>query len=236
MAGFVFCFCCCALVFTASFGQNVSDILHQMTQSQGEINTYYAKIKTTTVFNKQAFTVYSRIYKKGNDKSRIENDLPTGGKQILITNNGKCSMTSPMLKTPVVKDVGSTSTQVDRSQEISDFLNNVKDNTLAIVHDFGSGRYELLGESKGGDTRVHCVDFIIDVNKKCIEELKLKDKNNEILAEYIISSVKIKNMWTVNKMIITSNSNNGMAIKIDIDYENIKINEEMNESLFFING
>lgn len=218
------------------FATTAGDILQQLIQSQNSITSYSATIKTTSTINGRVIVSNSKIYTKGSTKSRMEIGLPGGGKQTIIANNGKCYMNSPSLKAPIIKDVGTTtSAPVDNTQAVNGFINSLKENTLIIVANLGDNRYELKGESKDTNAKIHFIDFIVDLEKKSIENLKLLDKDNNIYAEYAISSIMIKNIWTMNKMSITSNPQAGITLKIENEYSNIKVNEDISESLFAIN-
>lgn len=223
------------VIFAASVAQamTVDELFAKLKDNQGKIKDMQADVATKMVSNAKGMkdmTQKGHIWTKGKDKSKMEITSPQ--KQISITNGTKVAMISPDTGQKYVQDLSKTPGGEKQESAQMDF-EKAKEKFNFSIKEFSKG-YLIVGVPRGSNKIMGKMEVFVDGKKLVPEEIRVFNADSKKISDTRIEYKEIKGILVASRS-FSSVSMPGGEMKIDMVYDNIKINENIPDSVFDVN-
>ncbi|OGC04802.1 hypothetical protein A2276_02425 [candidate division WOR-1 bacterium RIFOXYA12_FULL_43_27] len=223
------------VLFAATISQAVTidELFAKLKDNQGKIKDMQADVTTKMVSNAKGMkemTQKGHIWTKGKDKSKMEITSPQ--KQISITNGTKVAMIMPDTGQKYVQDLSKTPEGQKQESGQMDF-EKAKEKFNFSVKDVSRG-FLIIGFPKGNNKLMGKMEVFVNSSKLVPEEIRVFGANNKKISDTRIEYKEIKGILVASRSFSMVSMPNG-EMKIDMVYDNIKINENIPDSVFDVN-
>ncbi|MDD5383002.1 MAG: outer membrane lipoprotein-sorting protein [Candidatus Margulisbacteria bacterium] len=241
------CLIAAALVLTASFAlaSNLSldDLVNKLQSNQSKINDMYAETVTTITSNMampgaegrgpQKMVQKGKMWTKGENKSKIE--MLTPMKQTTITNGDKMLIINSETGQKMVQDLKEMRKKAggvagSGGQQMG--LAKAKEYFNLSVSQKG-GNYVITGIPKEANKFLAKMEFYIDSSKWIPTKVLMYGPQNKLISQSNIEYQKISDVWVPVKNISDVTTPAG-KMKIEMEFNNIKINRGISDNEFKI--
>jgi outer membrane lipoprotein-sorting protein len=234
---------------SAVFAADISPeaLITKLKEAQSLVKDLQADTKTVITSNisipgapskgTQTVTQTGHIWQKGADKSKVEITSPM--KQITITNGSMMTMIDPNTGQKTTQDLskvqgaGSTGQGMDATKALDYF------NLTVSTNEAGTGEakvYVISGTPKEANQFLGRIDFFIDAEKYIPIRISIYTPKGALmsLSEMEYEPVEVSSAETVYvpkkiKSVVTMQMG---SINTEMDYENIKVNQGIKDSVF----
>ena len=231
--GLLICFLIGFCAFAIDAG--VEDILMKVSTNQSLIKDMQADITTiikSDMKGKMEREQTGRIWIKGEDKTKIEMIKPV--KQVTITSGDKMMMNDPVTGQKMIRDLKKMrqeTGQPDLGQGSMDKKKMLDYFDLKLKN--VSGAVVIEGKPKKANKFLGRVDFTVDTSRNLPVKIEIYTPEGKLVSTTNIDYTKIKNIWVITKSSSEVKLPMG-AMKAEMRYDNIKLNEGIADSVFKI--
>ncbi|MFA5894005.1 MAG: outer membrane lipoprotein-sorting protein [Candidatus Margulisiibacteriota bacterium] len=247
-----------AVDLPAAAGLTIDEIINKIQSNQSKIKDMYAETTTIITSNMvmpgqeskgpQKITQKSKMWTKGEDKSKIEMLSPT--RQITITNGDQMAIIDPETGQKTVQDMskikgqmpggkGQGSMNLDKAKEF--FYFSARKITAATAG--GSDTYIITGVPKQQNRFMGKMEFYVDSEKWLPTKIMMYDPKNKPMSQTEIeySSVEDGSATAAEGSVIFVQSKNKSVIsspmgkmEVGVEYGAVKINSGISDDEFTI--
>ena len=232
----------CLFIAASSFAADLTleDLLSNIQSNQSQIKDMYAETTTTITSNlsmtgakgkgPQAMVQKGRMWTKGKDKSKIEMISPT--RQITITNGDQMAIVNPETGQKMVQDLKTAGLQ-DRKTSGAMDLEKAMEYFDLSVKQTSDGEYVITGIPKERNKLLGKMEFYVDASRWVPVKILMYGPKDKLMSQSEIEHQEISGIWVPVKNISTVNSPAG-KMKVEMAYENVKVNEGIKDQEFKI--
>ena len=217
---------------------SLDEVLTNLQNNQGKIKDLYAETVTKITSNLQLTTrnqtktmeQKGKIWSKGDKLSKIEIDSPM--KQITITNGDKMMITNPETGQKMIQDLkklrqqsgGDNSGQMNlaKAKEMFDLSLAEKDSN-----------YIVSGVPKQANQFLGKLEFYIDPSRWVPTKIIMYDPKGKQVSQSELTYQQVNGL-TVPAAVKSAISSPAGAMKVEMSYQNVKVNQGLSDSVFKI--